>query len=112
MESRIDEIFNYVQERYLWQFFSRTWDREENINSIISLAEKIFLGVSYTSETPAERCFEADAKVLVTDFRRSFPWINEVDGDDIKRLLDGLKDKLVDITITHSRNRELNHRAY
>ena len=34
LKSQVDDLFDYVQERCLWQFFSRTWDRTENIEEI------------------------------------------------------------------------------
>ena len=112
MEERINQLFGYVQERCLWQFFSRSWDREENISSILTKAEEIFTGKSPKDDTPADRCNLADAKVLVSDFRSRFPWIKESNATEINGLLSGLKEKLVDTTITHSKNRELRDHLY
>lgn len=112
MEERINQLFVYVQERCLWQFFSRSWDREENIDGILTKAGEIFAGQAPKDDTPADRCNLADAKVLVSDFRSRFPWIKEASSEEIKGLLSGLKEKLVDTTITHSKNRELRDRLY
>ncbi|MFM2482402.1 V-containing nitrogenase subunit delta [Celerinatantimonas sp. YJH-8] len=112
METRVDELFNFIQKNCLWQFFSRTWDREENINNILAQAEQILLGLEVKVETPSERCFSADARSLVSDFRHYFPWIKDVNAEEIKSMFSELKDRLIDITITHSRNRELNNKLY
>jgi len=37
MTSKLDNLFDYVQERCLWQFASRTCDRTENIEGVLKL---------------------------------------------------------------------------
>lgn len=112
MEQHINELFTYVQERCLWQFFSRTWDREQNISGILGMAEQMLSGEDCQADNPADRCNLADAKVLVADWRSHFPWIKALTATEINQVLTGLKVKLVDTTITHSRNRELNYQLY
>lgn len=112
MASKVDELFDYVQERCLWQFHSRSWDRSENIDKIIEKAIELLAGREPAGETPAERCFVADAKVMVADFRSRFPWIGEAGEVEITQLMGGLRDRLVDLAITRSRNHELNHTLY
>ena len=112
MGSKVDDLFGYVQERCLWQFHSRTWDRSENIDGIIGKAIDLLAGREPAAETPADRCFVADAKVMVADFRSRFPWIKEADEAEITQLLGGLRDRLTDLAITRSRNHELTHTLY
>lgn len=112
MGSRLDDLFDYVQERCLWQFHSRTWDRSENIDGIIAKAVDLLTGREPVAETPTERCFVADAKIMVADFRSRFPWIREADEAEITELLRGLRDRLTDLAITRSRNHELTHTLY
>lgn len=112
MGTRADELFDYVQERCLWQFHSRTWDREQNIAGVIAKAQDLLAGREPAAETPAERCFVADAKVMVADFRSRFPWIREAPEAEISEALNGLRDRLVDLTIARSRNHELTHTLY
>ncbi len=109
---KIDQLFGYVQERCLWQFFSRSWDRQENIDGIMKTAVDLLSGKPVKPETPMDRLFYADAKVMVTDFRERFPWIAEVGPDEVPELIDGLKDRLVEFTITKSLNGELKHSLY
>jgi nitrogenase delta subunit len=109
---KIDQLFGYVQERCLWQFFSRSWDRQENIDGIIKTAAILLKGGKPVLETPMDRLFYADAKIMVQDFRERFSWINESSAEEIDSLLAELKDRLVEHTITKSLNGELTHTLY
>jgi nitrogenase delta subunit len=111
-EQQIKQLFDYVQVRYLWQFFSRSWDRQENIDGIIAAAIDLLNGKQPTRHTPMDRLFYADAKEMVKDFRENFSWINELEPSKVADLMHGLKDMLVDHTITRSLNHELNHSLY
>lgn len=109
---QIDQLYNYCQERYLWQFFSRTWDRQENIDNIVATATSLFNGEVVKRETPMEKLFYSDAIVMVSDFKERFPWILDCSPDQIRELMVGLKDRLTEIAITRSLNGELNHSLY
>lgn len=109
---KLDQLFAYVQERCLWQFFSRTWDRQENIEGILKVATDMLTGKDLDLQTPMDRLFYADAKVMVADFKKRFPWIEETGAAQIRDLMHGLKDMLVEHTITKSLNHELNHSLY
>ncbi|NFV79264.1 V-containing nitrogenase subunit delta [Magnetospirillum aberrantis] len=109
---KLDELYGYVQERCLWQFFSRSWDRQENIDGILKTATDILTGEPPAKETPQDRLFYADAKIMVADFKQRFPWIEEAGAAQIRDLMHGLKERLVDITITNSKNGELHHTLY
>jgi vanadium nitrogenase delta subunit len=112
MTKEIDQLFDFVQESYLWQFHSRSWDRQENIDGIIAAGTALLIGATPKRETPQERLFYADAKVMVDDFEARFPWISDVEPARIPELMKGLAEKLVEFTITRSLNHELNHTLY
>jgi len=112
MDARTEELFDYVQERCLWQFHSRTWDRRENIEGIIAKATELLQGQTLEASNSNERCFIADARIMVSDFRARFPWIKEAGAEEIRTLMGQLSQLLIDSTITHSKNRELEHRLY
>lgn len=112
MTSKADELFAYVQERCLWQFGSRTWDRQETIDGVIAKTTEILSGKEVALETPLDRAFYADAKILVSDFKSRFPWLDEVGPAQLRELMAGLKERLVDIAITSSKNQELSHTLY
>jgi len=111
-ESKIGDLYNYVQERCLWQFSSRTWDRQENIDGILAKAADLILGKEPSRATPTEKLHCAEAKIMVADCRERYPWIKEVLEPEVNALMAGLKERLLDIAITKSHNRELNHRLY
>jgi vanadium nitrogenase delta subunit len=112
MNDKIDQLTSHIQERCLWQFFSRTWDREENIEGILSKATEILCGEHSTIETLSDKTYYADAKVLVSDFKRLFPWVTAMEKEEIKNVINSVKSKLKHITITGSHNEELNDPNY
>lgn len=112
LKGQIDDLFDYVQERCLWQFFSRTWDRTENIDGVIGQAERMLLGQAPLRDTPMQRLHAVDAMSMVDDFRKRFAWIAQSSPEEIKAVLQGLREKLTDHTITRSKNHELSHSLY
>jgi nitrogenase delta subunit len=112
MSARSEEIVAFIQERCLWQFFSRAWDREENIQGIIDLLGQIVKGQHVSLETPADRCFYADAKILVMQLKERLPWIAELSAEQVDEELSGVKARLTEIAITKSRNGELRTANY
>lgn len=112
LEGKIDDLYGYVQERCLWQFFSRTWDRHENINGVLDVAQALLTGKEPARDKPQEKLFYVDAKAMVDDFRARFPWIQQAAPAEIGQLIEGLKARLVETVITKSTNRELNHHLY
>ena len=109
---QVKQLFDYVQARYLWQFFSRSWDRQENIDGIIATATDMFHGKALKAQTPMDRLFYGDAKEMVKDFKENFPWIEQLAPTEITEVMNELKTMLVDHTITRSLNHELNHSLY
>ncbi|AGK98262.1 Fe-only/vanadium nitrogenase subunit delta [Clostridium pasteurianum] len=109
MEKKIDEILEFIQERCLWQFHSREWDRTENINGVFDLLPKLLAGekISTKELEPKEKCFYADAKILSDQLQERFSFVKEMDEKEKSELLSGVKEKLVDVAITKCRNEEL-----
>lgn len=111
-QSHLDDLFAYTEERCLWQFFSRTWDREENIAGVLGQLGRLLSGEEPLRDSAQDRLFYADALTMANDVRARFPWASQANKEEIEFLLDGLKSRLVDVTITRSTNRELNHHLY
>ncbi len=109
---KVTQLFDYVQERCLWQFFSRSWDRQENIDGILKAAGALLVGKSPARESAMERLHYADAKLMVADLKERFPWLNECSAEMLSELFKGLKERLTDIAVTKSLNAELNHTLY
>jgi vanadium nitrogenase delta subunit len=112
MNEKIEQLVTFIQENCLWQFFSRTWDREENIEGVLTKAAEILTGKDSKLDTTADRCFHADARILVSDVASTFPWIKETSAEEVKNILSGVKERIRFITITASKNEELNVENY
>lgn len=112
MSEKIEQMVQLVQERCLWQFHSRAWDREEVIQGVLNRAEQLLTGQEHAPATPAEKCYHADAKFLVADLRARFPWLAETSPAEVQALLAGLRERLREITITKSQNCELHVENY
>ncbi|MBB3103192.1 V-containing nitrogenase subunit delta [Azomonas macrocytogenes] len=111
-QSHLDDVFAYTEERCLWQFFSRTWDREENIEGVLNQVARLLTGQEPVRDTPQERLFYADALTMTNDIRERFSWASQITKEEVDSLISGLKARLVDVTITRSTNRELTHHLY
>lgn len=109
MEKKIDEILEFIQERCLWQFHSREWDRTDNINGIFDVLSKVLNGekVDLKDATLQEKCFYADGRILADQLIERFSFIKEMNESEKSELLSGVKDKLVNVAITKCRNEEL-----
>jgi nitrogenase delta subunit len=112
MKDKIDLLATHIQERCLWQFFSRTWDREQNIEGILEKAIDILCEEESKLETSFDKSFYADAKILVSDFKRLYPWITKMEKEDIKNILQGVCERIKHITVVASHNEELNDPNY
>lgn len=111
-QSHLDDLYDYVQERCLWQFFSRTWDREENIEGVLNQVVRLVTGQEPLRGTPQERLFYADALPIASDIKARFDWAGKVNAEEFKFMIEGLKARLTETVITRSTNRELNHHLY
>lgn len=107
MEEKVQQIYKFIQERCLWQFHSRSWDREANINGILNYTSTFLNGGEVEASNNQEKCYLADAKILVEQLKETFSWINDVKDTEITELIDGVKAKLIDVTLTRSKNDEL-----
>jgi len=112
MEDRIEELVAFIQERYLWQFHSRSWDREANINGIMDQAIDLLSNKPLALETWTEKCYYADAKFFVDETKMKFPWLQDMEEDQQAAVLEGVKARLTEITVTKSKNSELHHQNY
>ena len=115
MENRKDKIAqleNYIMKNCLWQFQSRTWDRKNQNEGILTKTTQLLCGEHVEIETPADRCYWVDAVCMVDAFRSRFPWINDMPKDELKSLMQGLRERIDYLTITGSLNKELTDPLY
>ncbi len=112
MEDRVEQLVDYIMKWCLWQFNSRVWDREKQNEGILTKAMQILCDEPAAHETPADRCYWVEAAVLVKDYKAEYPWINQMDTDEKKSLMKGLKERIDYLTITGSLNKELTNKQY
>lgn len=113
MEEKAQELYKFIQGRYLWQFYSRTWDREENIREILGKTVQLLAKEEVAlPDTTKDKFFYAEAKMVATEASKKFPWFDELDKSQIPAMIEKVKEKLIDVTITNSQNEELNHPNY
>jgi V-containing nitrogenase delta subunit len=108
LEDKALALYSFIQERYLWQFYSRTWDREENINNIMQKFFQIISDEKAVGENPKDQCFFAEAITVVNETKKQFAWLSELERTELEKIVESVKAKLIDVTITKSQNEELN----
>lgn len=112
MNNYTADLYKFIQEHYLWQFHSRSWDREANINGIVGLATQLLTCDVISLNTPAEKCYYADAVTLVKDVKKAFPGFVELGADGIQAVMKSLKEKLHEVVIDKCLNAEVKIAQY
>lgn len=113
LAGQVSDLFSYVQERCLWQFYSRTKDRTENIEGVLAQVARLLMGQEPKRDTPVDSLQAADAKIMVKDCKERFAWLQEdIPENEVREIIRELGEKLTDIAISRSQNRELNHTLY
>lgn len=111
-EDKIEQLVDYIMKKCLWQFHSRTWDREKQNEGILTKTMQILCDEPVEIDTPADKCYWVDAVCLAEAFKTRYGWIASMSKDEIKSLMQGLKDRMDYLTITGSLNEELNDPRY
>lgn len=112
MESKVEELVKFIQEHYLWQFHSRAWDRKENINGILGDTYDLLIGKKLKRETPMEKTFYSESMIFFEEIKKNFSWLLDMSDEDKKKIINGVIDRMTEITITKSLNAELNNPNY
>ena len=108
----IAQLEDYIMKHCLWQFHSRTWDRERQNEGVLGTTTKILCNEPVANETREDRCYWVDGVCLADAFKKRFQWINDMDKSEIKGLMQGLKERIDYTTITGSLNKELTEQKY
>ncbi len=112
MKDRIAQLEDYIMKHCLWQFHSRTWDRERQNEGVLGTTTKILCNEPVANETREDRCYWVDAVCLADAFKERYQWINDMDVPEIKTLMQGLKERIDYVTISGSLNKELTDKLY
>lgn len=109
MESNVNELYKYIQQKYLWQFYSRNWDRENNINGILDATKELLTtGKCSLGDSLTDKHYYSEAKIVVNDIKRDLKFVEGLNEKGVTDLIDRVKAKLIDVTVTNSLNGELN----
>ncbi len=106
-KEKIEQLTDFIMKNCLWQFHSRTWDRERQNDNILGMTTKLICGEDVVATTPEERCYRADAVYMADTFTQRFTWLAEMSLPEKKEIMRGLKARIDFLTITGSLNKEL-----
>ena len=112
MQQQIEQMIDYIMKKCLWQFHSRSWDRERQNAQILGTTTALLCAEQVELSTPEQRCYWADAVCLADAFRERFAWLASMDKEAIRTLMQGLHQRLDFLTITGSLNAELTDQRY
>jgi nitrogenase delta subunit len=112
IDTKMEEMVEYIMKKCLWQFHSRAWDRQRQNEGILTKTAQILMGESVENESPADRCYWVDAVLLAEAYRSRFAWLQDMDRDEIGALMRAVKDRMDFLTITGSLNLELSDAKY
>jgi nitrogenase delta subunit len=107
MKDKVEQLVDYIMKHCLWQFHSRSWDRERQNEGVLTKAMQILCNEPVENDTPAERCLWVDAVSLVDAYSKRYPWLAAMDKTEIKTLMQNLRERIDYLTITGSLNAEL-----
>lgn len=106
MEEKALKVYEYIQERCLWQFFSRNWDRERNIKAILKNVASLFSGEEVPKETELDKCYYADARILLDQLMERYSWFEGLTAKEVRDIAEIVTDKLINLAVTNSLNQE------
>jgi len=109
---QIAQMEDYIMKHCLWQFHSRSWDRERQNEGVLSKTMQILCEDPVAKESPEDRCYWVDALSLSEAFTVRFSWLEQMDKESIKALMQKLKERIDYVTITGSLNKELTVARY
>lgn len=112
LKERVEVLLDYIMKKCLWQFHSRAWDRERQNANIMEKTMQLLCNEPVGQETPEQRCYYVDAVYLAESYRTKFPWVSELDKAELKKVIQGVKERLDYLLITGSLNKELTDPLY
>lgn len=111
-KQRVEQLTDYIMKHCLWQFHSRAWDRRAQNEGILTKTSQLLCDEHIALETPADKCYWVDAACLAQDFKTFYPWLGEIDKEEIKLIMKDLHARMDYLTIDGSLNLELTDQHY
>lgn len=106
-KEKVEQLADFIMKNCLWQFHSRTWDRERQNERILDMTTKIVCGEDFEHESAEDRCYWADAMYMADSFDARFPWFAQMSLPQRREIMDSLKERIDFLTIKGSLNEEL-----
>jgi nitrogenase delta subunit len=112
-QQKMEQLEWYITKHCLWQYNSRGWDREIQNERILGKTKQLLCGENAKEDDSyADRYYWCEAVTLVEAFRKYFPWLDEMEKDDIATVMHLLKEKMDYTMIKGSLNLELTKEKY
>ncbi|MBI4858369.1 MAG: Fe-only nitrogenase subunit delta [Acetobacterium woodii] len=111
-KDRVEQLIDYIMKKCLWQFHSRTWDRERQNENILGMTTQLLCDETVTAESIEDKCYWVDAVCLADAYKERYTWLADLEKPEIKSLMQDVKNRLDHLTITGSLNEELNDPLY
>ncbi|MFT8736842.1 MAG: Fe-only nitrogenase subunit delta [Zymomonas mobilis] len=112
IENKVGDLLSFIMKNSLWQFNSRGWDRRKQSEGVLTKVSELLCDEPVSKETPADKCYYAEAQCVVDGFNKNFPWLKDLSKDEIKALIHQLHERLDYQTIDASLNAELTVKNY
>jgi nitrogenase delta subunit len=112
MKERVESLLDFIMKKCLWQFHSRAWDRKRQNANIMKKTLQLLCEESVNKDTPEDRCYYVDAVYLAESYKKKFPWVSEIDKAELKKVIQGVKERLDYLLISGSLNLELTDPHY
>lgn len=112
INDRVEQLLDYIMKNCLWQFHSRSWDRELQNAGILTRTTQLLCGEPASHDTPLEKCYWVDAVCLADAFRSEYTWLSTLTIAEIKVIMQGLRERMDYLTIKGSLNLELTDHHY
>lgn len=107
-----EHLIDFIMKHCLWQFHSRSWDRERQNEGILGMTTRLLCGEDFVPQDPQDRCYWVDAVYMVDSFRERYPWLADLDVPEIQKLMANVKERMDFLTVTGSLNEELTDEHY
>jgi nitrogenase delta subunit len=111
-KKRVALLVDHIMKKCLWQFHSRSWDRLRQNENILGMTAKILLGEEIDNSAPEARCCWVDAVCLADAYKAKFPWITASSKEELREVMNQLKERIDFLTVTGSLNEELTDMHY
>ncbi len=110
--NQVMQLEDHIMKTCLWQFHSREWDRWRQNENILGQTTSLLCGEPVDTSTNELKCYWVDAVSLADNFKKKYPWINELSNEQKKEIMALLKARIDYTTITGSLNEELTVKLY